>query len=42
MPDIRAFVWFNSVDGSYDWRVTTGRKTLRAYRSVGQESYFNP
>lgn len=42
MPRIRAFVWFNSVDGAYDWRIDSTRSTYSAYRRVARDPYFNP
>lgn len=41
-PKIRAFVWFNSIDGAYDWRVNTTRRSYGAYRDMARMSWFNP
>jgi glycosyl hydrolase family 26 len=41
-PRIRALVWFDSVDGGYDWRINTTAKTYRAYRNMARMAWFNP
>jgi hypothetical protein len=41
-PKVRAFVWFNSVDGAYDWRINTTRRSYRSYRDMARMSWFNP
>jgi len=41
-PQIRALVWFNSVDGPYDWRVSTSTRALTRYRELGRMRYFDP
>jgi hypothetical protein len=41
-PQIRAFVWFNSIDGRFDFRMNTSRASLRAFRSMARMSYFRP
>lgn len=42
LPKIRAFVWFDSIDGPYDWRIDTTQSAYGAFRTVARTPFFNP
>ena len=40
-PAIRAVVYFNSDHEGYNWRVTTSRSSLAAFRAFARDQWFN-
>jgi beta-mannanase len=40
-PNIKALVWFDALQ-ECDWRVTSSRASLRAFRALAADSYFKP
>jgi hypothetical protein len=40
-PSVAAFVWFNIDKNGHDWRVNSSSGALEAYRSMGEDPYFN-
>jgi hypothetical protein len=40
-PKVRALVYFDS-RATYDWRVDTSASSLRAFRAIASDPYFNP
>ena len=41
-PEIKAVVYFNSVDGEYNWRVQSTEASYRAFEWIGRRRYFIP